>query len=129
MAGVWWSPLLSNPQSRVFMGAFQSRYHREPEWYEALSYEAARAMFTAIEQAGSAESEAVHKALTTLEMQTLLPGDKLTFPADTGHQARMLFVVLQNQPDGRTAIIYPRDFATAPGELVNCGAQQAALTK
>jgi branched-chain amino acid transport system substrate-binding protein len=86
-------------------------------------------MFTAIEQAGSTEPEAVQKALATLEMPTLLPGDKLSFPADTGHQARMLFVVLQNQTDGSTAIVYPRDLATAPGEVIQCGAQQAALAK
>jgi len=126
MSGVWWSAQTDNPQSKAFVAAFESRYHRIPEWYEALSYESARALFVAIENAGDANPEHVKHALDELEIPTLLPGGKLTFPKDNGHQARALFVVLQNQPDGSVGIIYPRDLTTLPGTVRDCGEMHAS---
>ena len=46
-------------------------------------------------------------------------GGKLSFPAETGHQANYPFVVQQNMPDGTSPIIYPPNVATAKGIAPN----------
>ena len=126
-SGVWWSPLLtSNAESKKFIDAFQKRYGRAPEWYEALSYESARVLFAAIEEAGNTDSEYVKHALDHVEIPSLLPGGKLSFPSDTGHQTRALYVVLQNAPDGSISVIYPRDLVTHPGTLAHCQVEHAS---
>src|ERR671927_449247 len=52
ISAVWWSPLLAdkNEQAKKFVDLFKAKYGgRVPEWYQALGYETARALFTAIE--------------------------------------------------------------------------------
>jgi branched-chain amino acid transport system substrate-binding protein len=109
VSAVWWdSQVGTNGLARSFVEAFQKKYSRLPEWYEALAYEAARALFTAIEKAGSVDREKVRESLATLKMESILPGGYLTFPEEYGYQARYLFVVQQNMPDGSSPIIYPK---------------------
>jgi branched-chain amino acid transport system substrate-binding protein len=127
VSGAWWTPLVaSSADGQVFLTAFRQRYHREPEAYEAVGYEAARTLFAAIEKAGSFEPEAVRSALVSLEIPSILPGGKLSFPAANGQQAQGIYVLLQNQPDGSIALIYPRAFATREGSVASCPAGGAA---
>jgi branched-chain amino acid transport system substrate-binding protein len=117
LSAVWWSAQLAKQggPAKEFVDAFQARYHREPEWFQALAYESARALFTAIEQAGSLDREAVRARLAALKMPSLLPGGTLEFPADHGQQAQNSFVVQQNMPDGTAPIVFPKEVATAAG--------------
>ncbi|HET6922343.1 MAG TPA: amino acid ABC transporter substrate-binding protein [Anaeromyxobacteraceae bacterium] len=122
LSGVWWSPLLgSRPgQARDFVEAFKARYGgRSPEWFQALAYQSARALFTAIQQAGAVDREAVRGKLAALKIDSLLPGGKLEFPAAFGQQAQNAFVVQQNQTDGSAPIIFPPDVASGPGVPAN----------
>jgi branched-chain amino acid transport system substrate-binding protein len=121
LSAVWWNAQLAqtNPQAKAFVEAFQARYHRAPEWFQALAYESARALFTAIEQAGTLDREAVRAKLATLDMPSLLPGGRLRFPADKGQQVQNSFVVQQNMPDGSSPIVFPTDVATARGVAPN----------
>ncbi len=122
LSGVWWSArLASRPgPSRDFVEAFKARYGgRSPEWFQALAYQAARALFAAIQQAGSTDREAVRKALAAMKIDSLLPGGKLEFPAAFGQQAQNPFVVQQNLPDGSSPIIFPKDVAGAAGVAAN----------
>jgi branched-chain amino acid transport system substrate-binding protein len=121
LSAVWWNEQLAqkNPQAKAFADAFKARYHRDPEWYQALGYETARALFAAIEKAGTADRDKVRDALASLDMDSLLPGGKLTFPADHGQQIQAPFVVQQNTPEGTAPIIFPRDAATAEGVAPN----------
>lgn len=122
VSGVWWSPLLADkiPAAKQFVDAFKARYGgRSPEWFQALGYEAARALFTAIQQAGSTDREAVRAKLAALKMDSLLPGGALEFPADKGGDAQNGFVLQQNLPDGTSPIILPEAVATAPGIAPN----------
>lgn len=49
LSAVWWNKQLGDKGlNREFMDAYQAKYHAEPEWYQATSYEAARALLTAI---------------------------------------------------------------------------------
>ena len=121
LSSVWWNAQLArtNPQAKVFVDAFQARYHKEPEWFQALAYESARALFTAIEQAGTLDRKAVRDRLAALKILFLLLGGTLEFSADHGQQAQNTFVVQQNMPDGTAPIVFPPEVATAKGVAPN----------
>jgi branched-chain amino acid transport system substrate-binding protein len=122
LSGVWWSSLLGGRPglAKDFVEAFKARYRgRSPEWFQALGYEAARALFTAIQQAGAVDREAVRQKLAALKMPSLLPGGTLEFPAATGQQAHNPFVVQQNLPDGSAPIVFPPQLATGASVAAN----------
>lgn len=120
IAASWWTSQLETTASKSFVQAFQTRYQRLPDYPEALGYEAARVLLAAIEKAGSSDREAIRAALETINLPTLLPGGSLAFPADTGRQARLLYVVQQVQQGGSKPVIYPRDLATGQGRMIPC---------
>jgi branched-chain amino acid transport system substrate-binding protein len=122
LSAVWWSNQLerSQPSVKKFNELFKAKYNRLPEWYQALGYETARAMFAGIQKAGSLDRTKVRDALASLEMDSILPGGKLTFPAKTGQQAQNPFTVQQNQPDGTSPIVWPKDVASNPGSVKSC---------
>jgi len=121
LSAVWWSPLLAqkNPLAKEFAAGFKAKHNRDPEWYQALGYETARALFTAIEQAGTLDKAKVREKLIAMKIPSILPGGELTFPAEFGQQSHAPFVVQQNQPDGTAPIIAPVDSATGKGTAPN----------
>jgi branched-chain amino acid transport system substrate-binding protein len=121
LSAVWWSPQLGAkvPLAKQFVEAFKAKYGRAPEWYQALGYETARALFTAIQQAGAIDREAVRDKLAALNMDSVLAGGKLSFPGDKGQQAQYPFVVQQNMPDGTSPLVYPKDVANGEGVAPN----------
>ena len=126
LSAVWWSPLLAQKSTldKEFVDGFKAKHGgREPEWYQALGYETARALFTAIEQAGTLDKTKVREKLVVMKIPSILPGGELTFPAEFGQQSHAPFVVQQNQPDGSAPIIAPADSATGKGVAPNpnCG--------
>src|SRR5437899_578050 len=102
LSAVWWSQLLAQKSKldKEFVDGFKAKHKREPEWYQALGYETARALFTAIEQAGTLDKAKVREKLVAMKIPSILPGGELTFPAEFGQQSHAPFVVQQNQPDG-----------------------------
>jgi len=126
LSGVWWSSQLGAKPgpSRDFVEAFKARYGgRLPEWFQALGYLSAKTLFSAIQQAGSVDREAVRQKLATMKQPSLLPGGPLEFPGGMGQQAQNPFVLQQNMPDGTAPIIFPKDVATGAGVAPNpkCG--------
>jgi branched-chain amino acid transport system substrate-binding protein len=122
VSGVWWSPILGEKPglARDFVQAFKARYGgRTPEWFQALGYESARALFHSIEQAGKVDREAVREKLSSMKMASLLPGGTLQFTQAAGYQAQNPFVVQQNLPDGTSPIIFPKEQATGKGVGAN----------
>jgi branched-chain amino acid transport system substrate-binding protein len=123
LSGVWWSnQLAAKPgPARDFVQAFQAKYgaNRKPEWFQALGYDTAKVLFAAIEKAGRVDREAVRKALEETKFPSLLPGGTVEFKAEFGHQVQNPFVVQQNQPDGTSPIIFPKDAATGTGTGAN----------
>jgi branched-chain amino acid transport system substrate-binding protein len=120
ISAVWWNAQLGNRGlNKTFVDAFKAKYQKDPEWYQATTYEAARALFTAISKAGSVDKQKVRDALSSLQMESILPGGTLSFPAAAGGQANYSFVVQQNLPDGTSPIIYPDDVKTADGVAPN----------
>ena len=118
LSAVWWNAQLGTAGlTKDFVDKFKAKYNgRNPEWYQALGYETARALFLGIEKAGSLDKEKVRDALASLDIASILPGGKLSFPASSGQQAIYPFVVQQNQPDGSSPIVWPKDSAKMPGE-------------
>jgi branched-chain amino acid transport system substrate-binding protein len=114
LSAVWWNAQLGaqGGQNEQFINAYKEKYNTDPEWYQALGYETVRALFAAIEDAGSVEPEPLREALANLEMESILPGGQLSFPEETGYQADYPFVVQQNLPDGSSPIVYPEELAT-----------------
>lgn len=122
LSGVWWNAQLAdkNPASKHFAELYRARHgDKKPEWFQALAYETARALFTAIEKAGSTDREKVREALASMKIPSLLPGGTLEFPAATGQQVHNPFVLQQNTPDGKSPIIYPKEIAAAAGTAPN----------
>ncbi len=122
LSGVWWSPQLAAKPgpSRDFVTAFKAKYGgREPEWFQALAYESARVLFSAIQQTGKVDREAVREKLQATKMQSLLPGGTVELKAQFGNQVQNPFVVQQNQKDGSAPIIFPPDAATGTGVGAN----------
>lgn len=120
LSGVWWNNGLGNKGiSKDFVTKFKAKYHSDPQWYEAVGYEAARALLVAIAKAGSANRKKVRDTLATMTMDSLVPGGKLSFPPENGNQADYPFVIQQNLPNGTSPIIYPADVATGNGIASN----------
>lgn len=116
LSAVWWSPRLARAGlNKSFSDSFKETYHREPDWYGALSYEAARALIGAIRQAGRLDPAAVRQALLHLEMESILPGGRLLFGTD--QTAVYPFVVQQLQADGTAPIVFPKDAAESAGDV------------
>ena len=120
LSAVWWNKQLGNQGlNKTFVDSFTKKFGAAPEWFQAVSYEAARSLFTAISNAKSVDKTKVRDALSSLQMDSILPGGKLSFPAERGGQANYPFVVQQNLPDGTAPIIYPADVATGKGLAPN----------
>ena len=122
LSAVWWNKQLGDKGlNKKFVDSFTAKYGTAPEWYQAVSYEAARSLFTAITNAKSVDKTKVRDALSSLKMDSILPGGKLSFPAAKGGQASYPFVVQQNLPDGSSPIVYPDNVATGTGTAPNPG--------
>jgi len=121
LSAVWWNHQLgSKGLTKRFVDSFRSRFHREPEWYQAISYETTRVLFTAIEQANAVDREAIRNKLAAMDIESILPGGRLTLYDEKGQQAHYPFVVQQNMPDGSSPIVYPLDVANSPGVVSHC---------
>ena len=120
LSAVWWNAQLGDEGlNKQFVDSYTKKYGAAPEWYQAVSYEAARALFTAIGNAKSVDKTKVRDELSSMEMDSILPGGSLSFPADKGGQADYPFVVQQNLPDGSSPIVFPADVKTGEGVAPN----------
>ncbi|HSB18372.1 MAG TPA: amino acid ABC transporter substrate-binding protein, partial [Anaeromyxobacteraceae bacterium] len=81
VSGVWWNAQLADKPgpAKDFADAFQAKYGKAPEWFQALGYETARVLLLAIQQAGKVDREAVRQKLAEMKADSLLPGGKIEF--------------------------------------------------
>jgi branched-chain amino acid transport system substrate-binding protein len=115
-AGIWWSSKLPYPQVKKFVEDYKAAIGHPPDsWYPATAYDATRALAAAIESAGSLNRTAIRDALRKTDLKdSLLPGQELKFGANG--QLGTPFVIVQNKPDAKVDIVFPKDAAT--GEAV-----------
>jgi branched-chain amino acid transport system substrate-binding protein len=115
VSATWWSPELPYPQVKEFVDYWKSTHDgNTPAWYHALSYEAANTLFNAIQKAGTCDREKVRETLEQYDEPSILPGNR-TYFTETG-QIDNPFVIVQNTPEGKSVLIYPKDVAT--GEAI-----------
>ena len=116
LSAVWWNAQLGTQGiTKKFVDAFKAKQKRDPEWYQAVAYETARALFLGIEKAATLDRDKVRDALAALDVESILPGGKLQFKQEDGQQAIYPFVVQQNQPDGSSPIVWPKESAKSSG--------------
>jgi branched-chain amino acid transport system substrate-binding protein len=115
-AGLWWTKNLPYPQVKKFNADYLAFAGHEPDsYYPAPAYDSMRALAMAIEQAGSLDKTAIRNALQNVELKdSLLPGQTLHFGKNG--QVSNPFIIVQNKPDNKTDIVYPKDAST--GEAV-----------
>lgn len=118
-AGIWWSDKLPYPQAQQFINDYKQMYNRPPDsWYAATAYEAMRILAQAITAAGSTDKSKIRDALAKAELKkSILPGEVLKFGANG--QADYPFVIVQNKPDNKVDIVYPKSAATGPAIAPN----------
>ena len=99
-----------DPHSQFFEGV-----HVVFDWVAWVVYETVRALFVAIQNAGSLQPDAIRNALARLQLKdSILPGGVLKF-SKTG-EATLPFVVTQNKPAGKLDLVWPK--AAKTGEPV-----------
>jgi branched-chain amino acid transport system substrate-binding protein len=115
-AGLWWTKNLPYPQVKKFNADYQAFAGHEPDsYYPAPAYDSVRALAMAIEQAGSLDKTAIRDALQNVELKdSLLPGQTLHFGKNG--QVSNPFIIVQNKPENKIDIVYPKDAST--GEAV-----------
>jgi branched-chain amino acid transport system substrate-binding protein len=115
-AGIWWSKKLPYPQVKKFVDDYTKFTGHEPDsWYPATAYDAVRALAQAIEIAGTTNKTAIRDALRNVELKdSLLPGGTMKFGSNG--QVENAFVIVQNKPQDKVDIVFPKDAAT--GEAI-----------
>src|SRR5438045_9786138 len=101
LSAVWWNAQLGTQGiTKKFVDAFKAKHKRDPEWYQAMGYESARALFLGIEKAGTLDLDKVRDALAARDVESIVPGGEVQFQHENGEQALFPVVVPQNQPEG-----------------------------
>lgn len=112
VSATWWSPDLPYPEVKEFVAYWKKTHNGEtPAWYHALSYETANTLFNAIQKAGSCDKTKVRDTLASYNEKSILPGNK-TYFKENG-QIDNPFVVVQNNLEGKSVLIYPKEVATS----------------
>ena len=105
VAGLWWTPALKDPASQLFAERYTREYKAIPDWFQALSFETARALLAGINQAGTLDGPKVRDALAHLTLRSMLPGGTIKFGPDG--QIRAPYVMVQTTPGNTVRIIWP----------------------
>ena len=107
IAGLWWTPALKDPASQLFTDRWKKQYNVIPDWFQALSYETARALFAGIGNAGTLDGPKVRDALAHLTLRSMLPGGVIKFQPNG--QVATPYVIVQNTPGNTVQIVWPRN--------------------
>ncbi len=107
VAALWWTPALKDPASQLFTERYKKEYHAVPDWFQALSYDTARVLLQAIQDAGSLSGPAVRDALSRVVFRkSLLPGGVIRFEASG--QIIAPYVIVETTPGNTIRIVWPR---------------------
>jgi len=107
----WWHKEIPSPEAKTFAEKYAKTYNEPAEWFPALAYETARVMAKAIEDAGSLDKTKIRDALAKMDMKnSLVVGGRVWFKPNG--QIDNDYVMMQNLPGGKVALIYPKEIAT-----------------
>jgi len=107
----WWHKEIPSPEAKTFAEKYAKTYNEPAEWFPALAYETARVMAKAIEDAGSLDKAKIRDALAKMDMKnSLVVGGRVWFKPNG--QIDNEYVMMQNLPGAKVALIYPKEIAT-----------------
>jgi branched-chain amino acid transport system substrate-binding protein len=108
VAGLWWTPALTSPESRKFTETWKAKFNATPDWFQALAYDTARVLYAGIGKAGTLEGDKVRDALAGLEFSgALIPGGKISF--DSTGKPKTAYVMVQNLPNNEVQLVWPQN--------------------
>jgi branched-chain amino acid transport system substrate-binding protein len=108
----WWHKDIPTPAARKFAEKYAQTYHEPAEWFPALAYETVRVMAQAMEDAPSLDKAQIRDALAKMDKRdSLVVGGRVWFKPNG--QIDNDYVMMQNLPGGKVALIYPAAVATA----------------
>jgi branched-chain amino acid transport system substrate-binding protein len=108
----WWHKDIPTAAAKAFADKYQKVYNEPAEWFPALAYETARVMLKAIEDAGNLDKAKIRDALAKMDLRSsLVVGGRVWF--EPNGQINNDYVMMQNLPGSRVALIYPKEIATA----------------
>jgi branched-chain amino acid transport system substrate-binding protein len=106
VAGLWWTPALTDQGSRKFTDTWKSKFNVTPDWFQALGYDTARVLYAGISKAGTIDGDKVRDALAGLQFDgALVPGNKISF--DQTGKPKTSYLMTQNLPNSEVAIVWP----------------------
>jgi branched-chain amino acid transport system substrate-binding protein len=106
VAGLWWTPALTDQGSRKFTETWKSKFNVTPDWFQALAYDTARVLYAGISKAGSTDGDKIRDALAGLQFEgALVPGNKISF--DQTGKPKTSYLMTQNLPNNEVAIVWP----------------------
>jgi branched-chain amino acid transport system substrate-binding protein len=107
VAGLWWTPALTTPESRKFTDTWKAKFNVTPDWFQALAYDTARVLYAGVTRAGTLDGDKVRDALAGLEFTgSLVPGGKISF--DSTGKPKTVYVMTQNLPDNQVQLVWPQ---------------------
>ncbi len=107
-----WEPEIETEGNADFMAAYQQMWDRDPDYHSATGYAGCQILERAVTNVGELDLEALAEALSSLTMNTILPGEYRV--DETGKQIGHIPLTVQWQ-DGQKIIVAPEDQQT--GEL------------
>ncbi len=117
VAGLWWTPALTDQGSRKFTDTWKSKFNVTPDWFQALGYDTARVLYAGITKAGTLDGTKVRDALAGLEYTgALVPGNKISF--DTTGKPKTSYLMTQNLPNNDVAIVWPSSLEGAKPAMI-----------
>lgn len=107
-----WEPEIETEGNADFMAAYQQMWDRDPDYHSATGYAGCQILERAVTNVGELDLEALAEELSSLTMNTILPGEYRV--DETGKQIGHIPLTVQWQ-DGQKIIVAPEDQQT--GEL------------
>jgi len=109
MGESFWEPTLNTPGNNEFIEAYKKKYGSDPEYHGPWAYSGCMVLAAAVKKAGSLDKEKIRAALSTLKLQTLLPGP---YKVDSngmqiGNKALVVQII-----NGKREVVWPEKYAT-----------------
>ena len=117
VAGLWWTPALTDQGSRKFTETWKSKFNVTPDWFQALAYDTARVLYAGISKAGSTDGDKIRDALAGLQFEgALVPGNKISF--DQTGKPKTSYLMTQNLPNNEVAVVWPSSIEGAKPAMI-----------
>ncbi|HEV8043547.1 MAG TPA: ABC transporter substrate-binding protein, partial [Rubrobacter sp.] len=97
IAATQWIPALDNETNKRFVEGYQKEYDETPNQFSVFGYDAAQLIAQGVEKAGSAESEALSKAMKGISFES--PRGEITIDPKTNNPTQS-YVVTRNVNQG-----------------------------